>query len=1040
MNLSAPFIHRPVMTNLVMIALCSVGILCYLLLPVSTLPDVDYPVINVTASLPGGSPQLMANSVATPLENQFMTIPGLISVTSTNTLGNTSIILQFELDKSMDSAATDVESAIGRAAKYLPPTLPNAPVYAKVNPSDAPILYLALGSDTAPLDQLYTYAHSIIGQRLSIVDGVAQVSTYGSPYAVRIQMDPDKLTSLGLSFQDVANTVTGNNPIIPLGELYGPMRAMTLISDIQVQSAADSKPLVVTYGNNAPLRLKDLGTCVDSLQNYRTLSLFLDPHKQQRCVVLAVQRQPGSNTVEISDAIKAFLPKLAAQLPASMDLHVVFDRAQTIKESVQDVKFTLLVSFLLVVFVIFFYLGDVRDTVIPSFVLPISVIGTFPIMYLCHFTIDNLSLLGLILAMGFIIDDAIVVLENIVRRVEAGENPWQAAMEGSKQIGFTIVSMTLSLIAAFIPLLFMGGLIGKIFSEFAIVLAVITLLSGLISLTFTPMLCSRFVTARGENHRTGLASLSHRFHLLMLAGYQRVLTRAFRFRKTMLLLGFLSVVFSGIFFYYLPKDFLPDEDIGFILGYTVAQEGTSPEKMMYYQEQVQEKVRKDPSVSSVLSLASTQDPRQGLLFIRLTPRGTRPSSFALIQKFFPLTNSVMGVNTYLKNVPLISLAVGITGRGTYQYTLQSLDVNALYDSADKLEKRMQESPLFQGVNSDLSIKNPQVHFYANITEAARLGVNVAQIQQALSLAYSGGRASFIQTALDQYDIIVEALPRYQKRSLDLSKIYLKSPISNAIVPLSAVSSWKEDVGPSVVSHLNQFPAVTVSFNMAPNVPLGEALGELDRIAKEILPTSVTGSAQGTAQAFGQAISNISVLLCVAVAVIYIILGILYESYIHPITILSTLPSAILGGLITLWMFQLPLSLYAYLGILLLIGIVKKNGIIMVDYALHNQRSGKPSEEAMFDACLVRFRPIMMTTVTAIVGALPIAIGIGAGADARRPLGLVIVGGLIFSQLITLFLTPVVYLYMERFHHQKKSVSLDSSRLSDGSYPDEGGGR
>lgn len=1016
MNLSAPFIQRPIMTTLVMAAVLLLGLFAFKNLPVSNLPNVDYPTIDVTVSYPGASPETMANTVATPLEKEFMTIPGISYVTSSNSLGTSNIVLQFEISKSMDSAAQDVEAAISRAKSKLPPDLPNDPTYKKVNPSDTPIIYIALTSDTLPLAQLYTYANTFIGQRLSMLNGVAQVLTYGSPYAVRVQVNPNTLANLGITLNEIADTLRKANPYLPTGQLNSAFKTANIIATGQLTTAEKYNPLIVAYRSKSPVRIKDLGHAIDSLQNDKYDLRYIDDKINQPTAVLAVQRQPGANTVKVADAIHKALPQLEAQLPASVKLRIVFDKSLSIKESVEEVEFTLIIAFLLVVLIIFFYLGSVRDTLIPSMILPMSIIGTFIFMYLFGFSVDNLSLLALILAIGFIIDDAIVVLENIVRRVEMGETPWVAAIKGSQQIGFTILSMTLSLIAVFIPILFMGGLIGKIFQEFAITLVIITLLSGVISLTLTPMLCSRFVKARNNEHPNIFERFSINLNNGMLSIYKPSLKWMLDHRWIALTIGFVSVVGSGYFFYALPKDFIPDDDIGFIIAFTQSEQGTSSNRMIQYQQKVIQVFQADPSIDDFVSIAAYPQYRNGILFMKLKPRSERPTITQVIQGLYGKLLFIPGINTFLKNVPLIDLAVGTESKGSYQYTLQSMDSKSLYAATDKLMEKMQTLPGFQGVTSDMEIKMPQLNIEILRDRAATLGVSANNIEEALMLAYSGGRVSRIETAIDQYDVILELDPEFQKHITALSDIYVRSDISKQLVPLSAVAKWQEDIGPASINHVAQFPATTISFSLAPGIPLGPALDQLRKVAAETLPANVIGEVKGAAATFEESISGIYFLLIIAVIAIYIVLGVLYESFIHPLTILSTLPPATFGALITLYLFGFPLSLYAYLGIILLIGIVKKNGIIMVDYALENERhQHQNAKEAIYNACIVRFRPIMMTTVTAIMGAVPIALAIGSGAAARRPLGFVIIGGLLFSQLITLYVTPAIYIYLDRFH-------------------------
>lgn len=1018
MNLSEPFIVRPVMTTLIMVAICVLGLMAFDRLPVSNLPDVNYPTINVSVSFPGASPSTMANTVATPLEKEFMTIPGITSVTSNNFLGSSSIVLEFDVNKNIDAAAVDVEAAISRAQLNLPPNLPNVPTYKKVNPSDSPIIYLALTSATMRSSELYTYANTFIGQRISMLAGVAQVITYGSPFAVRVKVDPGLLATYNLSLGDIASSLDNANQNLPTGQFDGKAMSETIYANGQLLTAAAYDPIIVAYREGAPVRVRDIGQAVDSLQNDKISLRYVDKDTNQPTVVLAVQRQPDANTVKVADSIAEILPNLLSQLPGSVDMHIVFDRSQSIKESISEVEFTLIIAFLLVVAVIYVYLGTVRDTVIPSLVLPMSIIATFAVMYPLGYTIDNLSLLALTLAIGFIVDDAIVVLENIVRHVEGGESPWDAALIGSKQISFTILSMTLSLVAVFIPILFMAGLIGKIFQEFAVTLMIVTLASGIISLTLTPMLCSRFIPPRNQEKEGKIARYSAAWNAWMLKKYQYALQKVLDHKPWMLAVGIVSVVLSAILFKILPTDFIPDDDIGFVIAYNEAEQGTSSERMLEYQHEVIEALRSDPGINTFVSIAAYPQYRQGINFLRLKPHKERKSSSEIIQELYPKVGMLPGVNTYFKNVPLIDLSIGAATKGPYQYTLQSLDTAALYQAGEELLTKMRNDPTFQGITSDLEVKTPQLDVNILRDQAYVLGVDAHEIENSLLLAYSGNRVSRIQTPIDQYDVILELEDEYQRDPLTLSLLYMRSKTSNALVPMNAVASWKESVGPASINHLAQFPAVTITFNVAPGIPLGTGLERIRQLASEVFSPKVTGSVKGAAETFESAIKSSGFLLLIAIFAIYIVLGVLYESFIHPLTILSTLPPAILGALLTLYFFGMPLSLYAYLGLILLIGIVKKNGIMMVDYALHNIQIKKESpRDSIFDACLVRFRPIMMTTMAAVMGAVPIALGVGSGAEARRPLGYVIIGGLLFSQLITLFLTPVIYLYLEKWNER-----------------------
>ena len=1016
------------MTTLVMAAILLFGMIAYRALPVSELPTVDFPTIEISARLPGANPETMAAAVATPIENELSQIGGIKSMTSVSTLGTSRITLEFNLERNIDSAALDVQTALSAAQRRLPEDMLDAPTFRKRNPADFAIYYMRLSSASLPISTLNDYAETVLQQRMSTIDGVAQIQFWGQQkYAVRVQIDPEKLVMKNISLDDVERAVKAGNTNLPTGSLSGPDKEVSIKTSGNLGSARDYEDIVVAYQNGAPVRIREIGRAIDGVEQDKVSTWF----GNEQGMLMAIYRQPGSNTVGIVDEINRLLPQIRLQLPAAITFEVMYDRSKGIRASIDEVEFTLVLAAALVVLVIFLFLRSLTATFIASIALPISIIGTFAAMYVLGFSLNNLSLMALTLAVGFVVDDAIVMLENIVRYREKGMGSLEAALVGSREIGFTIISMTVSLVAVFIPIMFMGGMIGRLLNEFAITIAAAILVSGLVSLTLTPMLCSRFLRGSHEVSHGRMYRWSEAVFDGMLWCYDKGLVWCLR-HHFLVFLSFLASIAATVYLYQnIQKDFLPPEDTGRLLARTQAGIDSSYDALLGYQERVAQLAADDPNIAAVMSrigaAGSSVTNNQGLMLFTLKARHERPEPDIqqIVQNLRKKLNSVPGVQVFVLNPPAIRVG-GRLSNAAYQYTLQDLDLATLYDWAGRLQREMRQLPGFQDVTSDLKVGSPTVMLEIDRDRAATLGVDARQIELVLAAAFGSRQVSTIYTSSSQYAVILEIASEFQRDTDGLRKLHVRSR-DNTLIPLNNVIRQSDQVAPQQINHQGLLPAVTLSFNLAPEVSLGTAIDEIRAMERRIgLPPTVSTSFGGTAAAFEESLANMGILLFMAVLVVYLVLGILYESFIHPLTILSGLPAAGLGALLALQSFDMPLTLYAFVGIIMLVGIVKKNAIMMIDFALQAQRSeGMAPSEAIYQACLLRFRPIMMTTFAALAGALPIALGHGAGAEARAPLGITVVGGLVVSQVITLFLTPVIYLYLDNLQTWLRSGTAAS---------------
>ena len=1012
MHPSKIFIERPIMTTLVMLAILVFGLIAFRGLPVAALPTVDYPTIQVNAFLPGASPETMASAVATPLERQFSTIAGVKQMSSSNTQGNTTVTVQFTLDRNIDAAAQDIQSAISKASGLLPTNMPAPPSFSKANPAEQPIYYLVLNSDTLPMYTVDEYAETTIAQRLSMVSGVSQVRVFGaSAYAVRVQLDPDAMASRNVGIDEVQRAIQQSNVNLPTGKLWGPRQAFTVQSSGQLTTAGEYRPLIVAYRNGVPIRLQELGRVIDSVNNDKVASWYQD----KRSVIMGVQRQPGTNTVEVANAISNLLPELQREIPSAVNLIVANDSSQPIRRSINDVEFTLLLTVCLVVMVIFLFLRNISATLIPGVAVPLSIIGTFAMMYFLGYSLNNLSLMALTLSVGFVVDDAIVMLENIVRYMEMGHPRMEAAFLASKEIGFTIISMTISLVSVFIPVLFMGGIVGRLLHEFSVTITIAILISGFVSLSLTPMLGSRFLRMSGQAHHGAIYRVLENGFNGLAHAYDKSLRFALRHQFATLLLAFAMLGGTLYLFFTMPTGFIPSQDSGFMFGVTRAGEDISFDAMAQKTRAIANIASQDPAVSDIGAFVIGGN--QGFFFVGLKPRNERTITVdQFIEKMRPRLFMVPGIMAFMQNPPPITVS-GQYSTSVYNLTLQSASLQEMYKWTPRLVAQMNRLPGFTDVSSDMQINAPQVMVNIDRDRALTLGVTPEQIEDALYTAYGSRQTSTIYMPSNEYDVITEVEPKYQLDPSALSKLYIRSS-SGPLVPLDAVVRMTRTTGPLSINHFGQLPAVNVSFNLRPGYSLGQAADKVNQVISDMrMPPTVSAKFQGTVKEFQESFQGMSILLIIAIAVIYIVLGILYESFIHPITILSGLPAAVFGALLTLKLFHKELDLYAFVGIVMLFGVVKKNAIMMIDFALEAQRlENKNARDAIYQGCMLRFRPIMMTTVAALFGTMPIALGYGEGADARQPLGLAVVGGLVLSQFLTLYITPVIYLYLERLQN------------------------